>query len=83
MKGECEVLDILEEQQTQEQGYMCTFKEMTVLQFIQMHNLRYDANIIGKVLKKYGYESKLKKINGTPKRVIKLPYKYYTSNPQF
>ena len=83
MKGECEVLDILEEQQTPQQGYICTFKEMTVLQFIQMHNLRYDANVIGKVLKKYGYESKLKKINGNPQRLIKLPYKYYAGNPQF
>lgn len=83
MKGECEVLDILEEQQTPQQGYICTFKEMTVLQFIQMHNLRYDAGIIGKVLKKYGYEPKAKKINGKVMRVIKLPYKYYASNLQF
>ena len=77
MKGECEVLDILEEQQTPEQGYICEFKEMTVLEFIQIHNLRYDANVIGKVLKKYGYESTRKKINGEKVRVIKLPYKHY------
>ncbi len=76
MKAECEVLDVLEEQQTQEQGYICTFKEMTVLQFIQLHNLKYDANIVGKVLKKYGYESKKKKINGTVSRVTMFPYKY-------
>ena len=57
MKAECEVLDILEEQQTTEQGYICTFKEMTILQFIQRHNLKYDASIVGKVLKKYGYET--------------------------
>ena len=56
MKGENEVLDILEEQQTPENGYICTFKEMTVLQFIQMYNLRYDARTVGKVLKKYGYD---------------------------
>ncbi|MGM9929905.1 MAG: VapE domain-containing protein [Bacillus sp. (in: firmicutes)] len=79
MKSECEVLDILEEQQTQEQGYTCTFKEMTVLQFIQLHNLKYDANIVGKVLKKYGYEAKRKKINGETVRVIRLPYKKYNS----
>ena len=77
MKGECEVLDILAEQQTPENGYICTFKEMTVFQFIQMHNLRYDANVVGKVLRKYGYESTKKKINGTVAQVIKLPYKYY------
>ena len=79
MKGENEVLDILEEQQTPQQGYICTFKEMTVLQFIQMHNLKYDAGIIGRILKKYGYESKQKKINGLPTRVIRLPYKYHQS----
>ncbi|MCM1316520.1 MAG: hypothetical protein NC244_14250, partial [Alistipes senegalensis] len=76
MKSECEVLDILEEQQTQEQGYICTFKEMTVLQFIQLHNLKYDASVIGKVLSKYGYTSKKKKVNGTVSRVLILPYKY-------
>ncbi len=76
MKSECEVLDILEEQQTQEQGYICTFKEMTVLQFIQLHNLKYDASVIGKVLSKYGYTSKKKKVNGTVSRVLYLPYKY-------
>lgn len=80
MKGECEVLDILEEQQTPEQGYVCTFKEMTVLEFIQLHNLRYDARTIGRVLKKYGYESKLKRADGTVARVINLPYKHYQSS---
>lgn len=80
MKGECEVLDILEEQQTPQQGYICTFKEMTVLQFIQLHNLKYDTRIIGKVLNKYGYESKVKKENGKATRVIKLPVKYWGGN---
>ena len=83
MKAECEVLDILEEQQTQEQGYICTFKEMTVLQFIQRHNLRYDANVVGKVLKKYGYEPQKKRVNGKVVRIINLPYKYYKNNPRF
>ena len=77
MKGECEVLDILEEQQTPQQGYVCTFKEMTVTEFIRIHNLKYDARTIGQVLSKYGYKSQKKKINGTVTRVIKLPYKYY------
>ena len=82
MKSECEMLDILEEQQTLQQGYVCTFKEMTVFQFIQLHNLKYDANIVGKVLKKYGYESKLKRENGKVTRVIKLPFKHWNgSNP--
>lgn len=77
MKGECEVLDILEEQQTPQQGYICTFKEMTVLQFIQQHNLKYDASVVGKVLKKYGYETIRKRVNGEMTRIINLPYKYY------
>ncbi len=80
MKGESEVLDILEEQQTQEQGYICTFKEMTVTEFIRIHNLKYDARIVGQVLKKYGYEAKRKKINGETVRVIRLPYKKYNSS---
>ena len=79
MKGEYEVLDILEEQQTQEQGYLCTFKEMTVIEFIRYHNLKYDARTVGKVLKKYGYEPKSKRVNGEPRRVIMLPYKKYNS----
>lgn len=80
MKSECEVLDILAEQQTQENGYLCTTKEMTVLQFIQYHNLKYDANVVGKVLKKYGYEPKAKKLNGKTVRVIEFPYKKWNNN---
>ena len=80
MKAECEVLDILEEQQTPQQGHICIFKEMTVLQFIQQHNLKYDANVVGRVLKKYGYESKLKREQGKVSRVIRLPFKYWNGN---
>ena len=82
MKAECEVLDILEQEQTQQQGFICTFKEMTVLQFIQRHGLKYDASVVGKVLKKYGYESKKKKINGMPTRVLILPCKEYCGGRQ-
>ena len=77
MKGECEVLDILEEQQTPENGYICTFKEMTVLEFIRIHNLRYDASIVGRVLKKYGYVSRLTRADGKVSRTIRLPYKHW------
>ncbi len=80
MKGEIEILDALAEQQTPQQGYTCTFKEMTVSAFIQHNNLRYDASIVGRVLKKYGYIPIKKKINGTVSQVINLPYKNYTSN---
>ncbi len=80
MKAECEVLDILEEQQTQQQGYICTTKEMTVTEFIRIHNLKYDARTVGQVLKKHGYESKLKRENGKVTRVIKLPFKHWNGN---
>lgn len=80
MKGECEVLDILEEQRTPQQGYTCTFKEMTVTEFIRIHNLKYDARTIGQVLKKYGYESKLKKEKGIVSRIIRLPFKFWNGN---
>ena len=80
MKAECEVLDILEEQQTPQQGYICTLKEMTITEFIQKHSLKYDSNVVGKVLKKYGYESKVKKENGKATRFIKLPFKYWNGN---
>ena len=82
MKGENEVLDTLAEQQTQEKNFICTTKEMTVTEFIRHNNLKYDARTVGRVLKKYGYESKLKKIDGKPTRVINLPYKYYNKFPQ-
>ncbi len=80
MKGECEVLDVLVEQQTQEKNYICTTKEMTVSEFIQHNNLKYDANVVGKVLKKYCYVPVKKRINGIVTQVIKLPYKYYYSS---
>ncbi len=80
MKAECEVLDILEEQQTQEQGYICITKEMTVTEFIRIHNLKYDARTVGQVLKKYGYETVRKRINGEVTRVINFPYKYKKFN---
>lgn len=81
MKAECEVLDILEEQQIPQQGYICIFKEMTITEFIRIHNLKYDARIVGKVLNKYGYEAKQKRIDGERKRIIRLPYKKYVGNP--
>lgn len=75
MKAEYEVLDILEEQQTPEPGYTCVYEEMTVLEFIRKHNLRYDASIVGKILNKCGYEPIQRKINGKPTRLRKLPIK--------
>jgi predicted P-loop ATPase len=78
MRGELEVLDALAEQQTQEPGWLCTTKEMTVLQFIKHNDLmRFDVRTVGKVLSKYGYESEKKKVDGRVCRVIRLPYKTY------
>ena len=82
MKGEYEVVDVLAEQQMPEQNHICTFKEMTVSEFIQHNNLKYDARTVGKVLKKYGYIPIKKRINGIVVQVIKLPYKYY-QNPNY
>lgn len=76
MRAEQEVLDTLEYLQMPETGYICATEEMTVLQFMQNNGLqRYDAGAVGKVLKKYGYDSKKKKINGKVIRVIELPTK--------
>ncbi|MDE5557110.1 MAG: virulence-associated E family protein, partial [Ruminococcus sp.] len=83
MKAECEVLDILEEQQTPQQDYICTFKEMTVTEFIRIHNLKYDARTVGQVLKKHGYESKVKREGAKTTRVIRLPFKQWNGNNQY
>lgn len=76
MKAEQEVLDTLAYLQMPETGYTCTMEEMTVTQFMQNNGLqRYDARDVGKALKKHGYESKKKKINGKVIRIVKLPIK--------
>ena len=77
MKGEQEVLDTLAEQQTQEKGFACTTKEITVTEFIQHNGLKYDARTVGRVLKKHGYTPVKKRVNGIVTQVVKLPYKYY------
>ena len=80
MKAEYEVLDILDEQQTEEQGYICTMKDMTVTEFIRIHSLKYDTATVGKVLSKHGYKSQHKSINGKISRVLTLPYKKWNGN---
>lgn len=80
MKAEDEILDILEQEQTPEQNYICMMKDMTVTEFIRIHSLKYDANVVGKVLRKYCYVSKQKKINGKPTRVLTLPYRKWNGN---
>ena len=80
MKAEYEVLDILDEQQTEEQGYICTMKDMTVTEFIRIHSLKYDTATVGKVLSKHGYKSQHKRINGKISRVLTLPYKKWNRN---
>ena len=86
MKSECEVLDILQQEQTIEQGYICTTRDMTVTEFIKIHNLKYDANVVGRVLAKLGYTSAVKKCNGKATRVLTLPYKKwngYSKSPTY
>lgn len=81
LRAEDEVLDILEEEQRAETGYTCTIEPMTVTQFMQRHSSlsRYNAREIGKVLKKYGYDSRKIKVNGKSERVLELPIKRYNS----
>ena len=82
MKAECEVLDILQQEQTIEQGYTCTTKEMTVTEFIQHNDIlkKYDSRTVGRVLAKLGYTSAVKKCNGKATRVLTLPYKKWNGN---
>lgn len=81
LRAEEEVLDILEEEQRTETGYICTIEPMTVTQFMQRHSSlsRYNAAEIGRILKKHGYESKRKKIAGKIDRYLDLPVKRYNS----
>lgn len=80
LKGEEEVLDILAEQSTPEQGYELTQKYMTVTEFKQLHSAlqKYTSVQIGKVLEKYGYTQKKVSINNSSTKVRLLPCKKYT-----
>ena len=84
LRAEDEVLDILEEEQRAEAGYTCTIEPMTVTQFIQRHSSlsRYNSAEIGKILRKYGYESKRKKVSGKIDRYLDLPIKRHNSVPK-
>lgn len=81
LRAEDEVLDILEEEQHAETGYTCTIEPMTVTQFMQRHSSlsRYNTREVGKILKKYGYDSKWKKVDGKSTRMLELPIKRYNS----
>lgn len=77
LKGEAEVLDVLDEQSREESGYITTEKYMTVTEFKE-HNTslkRYSSAEIGRVLEKYGYKQISIRIKGNSKRVRLLPYK--------
>lgn len=81
LRAEDEVLDILEEEQRAETGYICTIEPMTVTQFMQRHSSlsRYNAAEVGRILKKHGYKSKRKKVSGKIDRYLDLPIKRYNS----
>ena len=82
LKAEDEVLDVLAEEQRPEPNKTCTTERMTVTQFISNHSClsRYSASEVGKILKKYGYYSKMYKVNGKMSRLIELPVKRYNNN---
>ena len=84
LKAEQEVYDVISEQSTPENGYTVEMKYMTVTEFIT-HNIilkKYDARTVGKVLEKYGYKQESIRINGIPKKVRFLPFKYFSAYPQ-
>ena len=83
LRAEEEVLDILAEEQRQEAGYTCSVEPMTVTQFMQRHSSlsRYNSAEVGRILKKYGYFSKISKVNGKMTRLIELPIKRHKSVP--
>lgn len=81
LKGEDDVLDVLTKLQTPQPGYTCTWREMTVLEFIQENQLfKYDSRTVGKVLKKYGYTGVLSRDGKRVCRLIRLPYKKFNGS---
>lgn len=82
LKGEADVLDALAEQSGangKKQNCTYTEREMTVTEFIQHNDLRYDARQVTKILKKHGYIPENHRVNGIKGRYFKLPYVIYSS----
>lgn len=83
LKGEQEVIDVLDDQMTRDPGSTIYWKEMTTTEFIDKNPVlrKYHAIEIAKVLNKHGYEQFKKNIfiDGirTTKKVRRLPYKLF------
>lgn len=83
LKGESDVLDALAEQSGADNKLPnATYitKDMTVTEFIQHNDLRFDARQVTKILKKHGYISDKHRVNGVQGRYFKLPYRYFSGN---
>lgn len=83
LKGELEVIDILEQQSREESGYSVEQRYMTVTEFIENNSAlkRYKTQEISKVLDKLGYPMLKKRVEGrsSPSRVRLLPYRRYVN----
>lgn len=77
MKGETEVLDVLDELTREEKGYTLGKKYMTTTEFCKNNPelQRYSSCVIGRVLEKYGYKQATVRVNNKPRKVRLLPYK--------
>ena len=86
LKGELEVVDVLEQQSRQETGYIIETRAMTVTEFIELNPVlkKYTAQQISKVLDKLGYQMIKKRVEGKASvaRVRILPYKKYLNYNQ-
>ncbi|MBQ7522324.1 MAG: hypothetical protein IJU14_05530, partial [Clostridia bacterium] len=83
LKGEADVLDALAEQSGADDKFPnATYitKEMTVSEFIQHNDIRFDARQVTKILKKHGYIAENHRVNGVKGRYFKLPYRFFSGN---
>ena len=79
LRGELEVIDVLEQQSREESGYAVEQRYMTVTEFIENNSAlkKYKSQEISKVLDKLGYPMIKKRVEGrsAPSRVRLLPYR--------
>lgn len=84
LKAEVEVLDVLQEQSREENGYILEKRYMTTTEFREHNSAlhRYSSAEIGRVLEKYGYKQVCVRLNGQPKKARHLPYKEWNKAKQ-
>ncbi len=86
LKGELEVIDVLEQLSKSDSGYTVEQRAMTVTEFIELNPVlkKYTAQQISKVLDKLGYQMIKKRVEGKASvaRVRILPYRKYLNYNQ-